>query len=88
MLLRSALHLHQKRFSVLSLTQDIEDSLSVILHYPELLSGDIRDIRDRKLRENYLKEFNENIFPCKTQKCGEMLQNREWLLKIFTILKF
>ena len=28
------------------------------------------------------------IFPRKTQKCGEILQNRECLLKIFTILKF
>ena len=28
------------------------------------------------------------IFLRKTQKCGEILQNREWLLKIFTILKF
>ena len=61
MLLRSTLHLYQKRLAVLSLTQHIEDCLSVVLHYPELLRRDIRDIRNRKLWKNHLKEFDKNV---------------------------
>ena len=89
MLLIPALHLHEKRLSVLSPAQHVENCLPVVLHDSQLLRRNISDVRYCVLRQNHLEEFDENVLvdfrPENVAKCPE---TGGWFQKIFMIFKF